>query len=73
MVNPLLLLFLPLALVPILLHLLTRHRLHTIELSTFRFLMDSYVQQRRRLRLLEFLVMLLRFGFVALILSLIHI
>ena len=67
MVNPLLLLFLPLALVPILLHLLTRHRLHTIELSTFRFLMDSYVQQRRRLRLLEFLVMLLRFGFVALI------
>jgi len=67
MINPSLLWFLPLALVPILLHLITLHRLRTVELSTFRFLMDSYVQQRRRTRLLEFLVMLLRFGFVALI------
>lgn len=67
MVNPSLLWFLPLALVPILLHLITLHRLRTVELATFRFLMDSYVQQRRRTRLLEFLVMLLRFGFVSLI------
>ncbi|MBE3068749.1 MAG: VWA domain-containing protein, partial [Planctomycetes bacterium] len=67
MINPLLLLFLPLALVPVLLHLITRHRLRTVELSTFRFLMDSYVQQRRRVQLLEFLVMLLRFGFIVLI------
>jgi len=67
MINPLLLLFLPLALVPVLLHLITRHRLHTVELSTFRFLMDSYVQQRRRVQLLEFLVMLLRFAFLVLI------
>ncbi len=67
MVNPLLLLFLPLALVPVILHLITRHRLRTVELSTFRFLVDSYVQQRRRVQLLEFLVMLLRFAFVILI------
>ena len=67
MINPLLLLFLPLALVPVILHLITRHRLRTVELSTFRFLVDSYVQQRRRVQLLEFLVMLLRFAFVILI------
>jgi len=67
MLNPLLLLFLPLALVPVLLHLITRHRLTTVELSTFRFLMDSYVQQRRRIQLLEFLVMLLRLAFLVLI------
>jgi len=36
MINPLLLLFLPLALVPVILHLITRHRLRTVELSTFR-------------------------------------
>ena len=67
MINPLLLLFLPLAMVPVILHLITRHRLRTVELSTFRFLVDSYVQQRRRVQLLEFLVMLLRFAFVILI------
>ncbi len=67
MLNPLLLWFLPLALIPIALHLITLHRLRTVELSTFRFLMDSYVQQRRRVRLLEFLVMLLRLAFVVLI------
>ncbi|MCX5658139.1 MAG: VWA domain-containing protein [Planctomycetota bacterium] len=67
MLNPLLLWFLPLALVPVLLHLITLYRLRTVELSTFRFLMDSYIQQRRRVKLLEFLLMLLRTAFVALI------
>jgi hypothetical protein len=52
--------FLPLALLPILLHLLTLHRLKTVELSTFRFLFDSYVQQRRRMRFLEALLAILR-------------
>ena len=52
--------FLPLAALPILLHLLTLHRLRTVELSTFRFLFDSYVQQRRRMRFLEALLALLR-------------
>lgn len=67
MLNPLLLWFLPLALVPIILHLITLYRLKTVELSTYRFLMDSYIQQRRKIKLLEFLLMLLRTAFVALI------
>ncbi len=58
--NPMLLWFLPLALIPVLLHLLTLHRLKTVELSTFRFLFDSYVQQRRRMKFLEWLIALLR-------------
>lgn len=58
--NPLLLWFLPLAMIPVLLHLLTLHRLKTVELSTFRFLFDSYVQQRRRMKFLEWLIALLR-------------
>jgi hypothetical protein len=49
-----------LAVVPILLHLLTLHRLRTVELSTYRFLVDSYVQQRRQMKLLEAVLALLR-------------
>ena len=64
MLNPILLWFLPLAVVPILLHLITLYRLKTVELSTFRFLMDSYIQQRRKIKLLEFLLMILRTAFV---------
>lgn len=67
MINAWLLWFLPLAMVPLILHLITLHRLRTVELSTFRFLMDSYIQQRRRVKLLEFLLMLLRTLFVAMI------
>lgn len=67
MINPLLLWFLPLAMVPILLHLITLYRLRTVDLSTFRFLMESYVQQRRRVKLLEYLLMILRVLFVLLI------
>lgn len=52
--------FLPLAAVPILLHLLVRHRLKTVELSTFRFLFDSFVEQRRRSRFSEALLAMLR-------------
>src|ERR1700690_2103619 len=55
-VHTYLLYFLPLAAVPILLHLLTLHRLKTVELSTFRFLFDSYVQQRRKMRFLGVLM-----------------
>ena len=58
--NPALLWFLPLAALPVILHLLTLHRLKTVELSTFRFLFDSYVQQRRRMRFLEALLAILR-------------
>lgn len=67
MVHTYLLWFLPLALVPVILHLITLYRLRTLELPTFRFLMDSYIQQRRKLKLLELLLMLLRTAFVALI------
>lgn len=52
--------FLPLAAIPLLLHLLTLHRLRTVELPTFRFLFDSYVQQRRRMQFLEALLAILR-------------
>src|SRR5215469_11492379 len=63
-IHPALLWFLPLAAIPILLHLLTLHRLKTVELSTFRFLFDSYVQQRRRLKFLEALLAALRTAFL---------
>src|ERR671932_786528 len=62
--HPALLWLLPLAAIPILLHLLTLHRLKTVELSTFRFLFDSYVQQRRRMQFLEALLAALRTAFL---------
>ena len=66
MLNPLLLWFLPLAALPVLLHLLNLHRLREVELPTYRFLMEGYVQQRRRIRLVEWLLMLLRSAIVLL-------
>src|SRR5437660_3474044 len=71
-IHPALLWFLPLAALPILLHLLTLHRLKTVELSTFRFLFDSYVQQqRRRMQFLEALLAMLRTLFLLLLVLLI--
>ena len=55
---------LPLALIPVVLHLLTLHRVKTVDLSTFRFLFDSYVQQRRRMKFLEALIAMLRTAFL---------
>jgi hypothetical protein len=55
---------LPLAALPLILHLLTLHRLRTVELPTFRFLFDSYVQQRRRMQFLEALIAMLRVLFL---------
>lgn len=57
--------FLPLALVPILLHLLSRWRVRMVELSTVRFLVDSDPQQRRQSRWIERLILLLRILFLA--------
>ncbi len=54
----------PLALLPVVLHLLTLQRLRTVELPTFRFLFDTYVQQRRRMRFLEALLAMLRTLFI---------
>ncbi len=50
----------PLVAIPILLHLLTLHRLKTVDLSTFRFLFDTYVQQRRKMKFMDALIALLR-------------
>lgn len=66
-IHPALLWFLPLAAIPILLHLLTLHSLRTVELSTFRFLFDSYVRQRRRMKFLEALLAALRALFLLLL------
>src|SRR5262249_57404427 len=66
-IHPALLWFLPLVAVPILVDLLTLHRLRTVELSTFRFLFDSYLQQRRRMRFLEALLAMLRTAFILLL------
>lgn len=69
--HPMLLWFLPLVAVPIVLHLLTLRRLRTVELATFRFLFDSYVQQRRRMKFLEALLAALRTLFVLLLILLV--
>ncbi|HJZ93176.1 MAG TPA: VWA domain-containing protein, partial [Gemmataceae bacterium] len=53
-----------LPLIPLVLHLLTRQRLRTVELSTYRFLFDSYVRQRRRTRFLEALLAAMRMLFI---------
>ena len=68
MLNPALLWLLPLVAIPVVLHLLNLFRLRTVELPTFRFLMESYVQQRRRIRLVEWLLLLLRTAVVAAVL-----
>jgi hypothetical protein len=53
-----------LAAIPLILHLLTLYRLKTVELSTFRFLFDSYVQQRRKIKFLEVILAILRSSFL---------
>lgn len=69
MVNAGLLYLLPLAAIPVVLHLLTLHRLRTVELSTFRFLFDTYVQQRRQVKFLEALLAFLRTLFLLLLIA----
>lgn len=66
MLNPLFLWFLPLAALPVLLHLLNLFRLREVEIPTYRFLMQGYVQQRRRIRLVEWILMALRTSIVLL-------
>lgn len=69
MLNPLLLWFLPLAALPVILHLLNLHRLREVELPTFRFLMEGYVQERSRIRLIEWLLLALRTALVLLVVT----
>jgi hypothetical protein len=60
-----------LPLIPVALHLFARQRVWTVELPTFRFLLDAYVRQRRRTRFHELLIAALRvlcvLGLVALV------
>lgn len=69
MLNPLLLWFLPLAALPVILHLLNLSRVREVRLPTYRFLMEGYVQQRRRLQFVEWLLLLLRTAVVALVVA----
>ena len=69
MLNAGLLYLLPLAAIPVVLHLLTLHRLRTVELSTYRFLFDTYVQQRRQVKFLEALLAFLRTLFLLLMIA----
>ena len=64
MLNPLYIWFLPLAVLPVILHLLNLHRLREVELPTFRFLMEGYVQERSRIRLIEWLLLAMRTALV---------
>ena len=66
LLNPALFYFLPLAAFADRSPSLTLHRLKTVELSTYRFLFDSYVQQRRRMQFLEAILAALRALFILL-------
>ena len=63
----LLLAFVPIIAAPIILHLLTLHKLRTIELSTYRFLFDGEVRSRRRFQFEDLLLAILRTLFLLLI------
>lgn len=65
--HPALMWLLPLAAIPVVLHLLALRRLKTVELSTYRFLFDTYIEQRRRIKLLEALLAILRTLFILLL------
>ena len=69
--HPAILALLPLAVIPIILHLITLHRLKVTELSTFRFLFDSYMRQQSRLRFMEALLTALRTLFILLLVLLV--
>jgi hypothetical protein len=67
LLHPALLYLVAMAAAPILLHLLLRQRVRTLELSTFRFLFDTYVRQRRQLRFVDAILALLRSAAIALL------
>lgn len=62
--NPLVLLALAAASIPLLLHLLNRSRLRTIEFSSLRFLKELQKTRIRRIKINNVLLMLLRIGIV---------
>jgi len=58
--NPLLLWALPLAAVPIIIHLLNKRRFQTVRWAAMEFLLRAMKRNRRRLRMEHFIVLLLR-------------
>ena len=58
--NPLLLWALPLAAVPILIHLLNRRRFQRVRWAAQEFLLAALKRNRKRLRMEQWLVLLLR-------------
>ncbi len=58
--NPLLLYALPLAAVPIIIHLLNRRRYKTVRWAAMEFLLRAMKRNRRRLRMEQWLILLLR-------------
>lgn len=58
--NPLLLWALPLAAVPIIIHLLNKRRFQTVRWAAMEFLLRAMKRNRRRMRMEHFLVLLLR-------------
>lgn len=53
--------------IPILVHLLTRRRRRTVRWGAMRFLLEAYRRQKRRLRLEQLILLLMRCALVALI------
>jgi hypothetical protein len=64
LLHPALLILLPLAGVPLVLHLLVRRRAQVVEIATFRFLLDGYVRKRHRLHFRDLMLAVLRAAFV---------
>ena len=69
--NPLLLWALPLAAVPVIIHILNRRRFHKVPWAAMEFLLRAMKRNRKRLRMEQWLVLLLRVLAVLLLVSLV--
>ncbi|HEX6812272.1 MAG TPA: BatA domain-containing protein [Planctomycetota bacterium] len=69
--NPMLLWALPLCAVPIIIHLLNRRRFHRVPWAAMEFLIAAMKRNRKRLRMEQWLVLLLRTLAVLLLISLV--
>lgn len=69
--NPLLLWAVPLAAVPIVIHLLNRRRFHQVRWAAMEYLLKALERNRKRLRMEQWLVLLLRTLAVLLLVSLV--
>ena len=69
--NPLLLWALPLAAVPVIIHILNRRRFQKVPWAAMEFLLKAMKRNRKRLRMEQWLVLLLRVLAVLLLVSLV--